>query len=506
MATPQRTSDAPGGPTTLEARALALVGNRDFAAARPLLRRAIASSRRCPELRSALAKAHFELGDVRAAVRELARLSRSRNPRVRRLALGMIAVYIPGHPGADNAQVLTARRRWARQEARLASLPRRPPRLWPLRRRLRIGYVSAYFDCRNWMKPVWRTLAAHDRRAFEVHLFIEDGLPARAHGYVPNRKDRVHLLDGLTNEKAAARIAAARLDVLVDLNAFSLPRRLGLFLRRPAPVQIGWFNTFATSGMEAFDYAIADAAVLPPSERRYYSERIRYIDGSYLAFRVPYRVPRVRPPPLARFKRFTFGCFAPQYKITPEVIRTFAAILRAAPKARLLLKNTCLAQGANCAAVRNRFLRLGVGEDQLMLEGPAGHYAFLKAYDRIDVALDTFPYSGGVTTMEALWQGVPVLTLVGDRWASRTSGSLLRAAGLGEWICSSRQTFIRRAIGLAGTRKEDAGLAALRANLRARLLKSPACDVAGLCRQLEAHYRAAVAARSVVRRRIPVRR
>jgi protein O-GlcNAc transferase len=497
MATPQRTSAASAGPTTLEARALALVGNREFAAARPLLRRAMPASRRRPELRYALAKAHFQLGDVHAANRELARLARTRDPTVRRLALGTIAVYIPGDPGADNAQILGARRRWARLEARLASVTPRPRRSRPVRRRLRVGYVSAYFDCRNWMKPVWRTLEAHDRRAFEVHLFIENGLPSRAHGYLPNRKDRVHLLDGLSNGKAAARIAAARLDVLVDLNAYSFPRRLGLFLRRPAAVQIGWFNTYATSGMGAFDYAIADTTVLPASERRYYSERIRYIDGSYLAFRVPYRVPRVGPPPCARTGRFTFGCLAPQYKITPGVIRTFAAILRAAPKARLLLKNTCLARDANRAAVRDRFLSLGVGKHQLVLEGPAGHYAFLKAYDRIDVALDTFPYSGGVTTMEALWQGVPVLTMVGDRWASRTSASLLRAAGLGGWIRSSRPALIRRAVGLARAGKERAGLAALRANLRARLLISPACDAAGLCRQLEAHYRVAVEAESL---------
>jgi len=172
------------------------------------------------------------------------------------------------------------------------------------------------------------------------------------------------------------------------------------------------------------------------------------------------------------------------------VTATFARILRAVPGARLLLKNICMENAENRAAVRARFLRHGISGNQLVCEGPAEHFAFLKTYDRIDVALDTFPYNGGTTTMEALWQGVPVLTFPGGRWVSRISSSLLQAAGLGEWICSSRRSFLRRAIALARSPDTAARLSLLRAGLRDRLLASPACDVRGLCRQLEGHYRA----------------
>jgi protein O-GlcNAc transferase len=408
-----------------------------------------------------------------------------------------MAAYVPAAPGSDNAQVLRVRRRWARLETIGAPLPlvRRGKAPGPPRK-LRIGYVSAFLAWRNWMKPVWGVLDAHDRRAFEIHLFLDRGLPERRHGYVPKKSDRVHAIGHLSNEAAAERIAAAEIDILVDLNAFSFSGRLGIFLRRAAPIQVGWFNTFATSGTGAFDFAIADKAALPAREERFYTEKILRVAGSYLAFTVSYRTPRVVASPVARSGRFTFGCLAPQYKINPKVTAAFSEILRAVPEARLLLRNTCLGDEGNRSTICARFLRNGVSSNQLIFEGPAGHYAFLKTYDRIDVALDTFPYSGGVTTMEALWQGVPVLTFSGDRWASRTSSSLLFAAGLGEWVRPSLKSYVRQAIRLASSPEDVAQLSLLRAGMRTRLLASPACAVKDLCRQLEAHYSAMAKTRS----------
>jgi protein O-GlcNAc transferase len=487
---PRQRAGSPLG-RRLETRAIRLFRKGAYAAAAPLLRRAAAVSSRGPELRFYLAQSNFQLGDVDAAVRELRRIARNPDPAIRRTALGKIALYIPGSPKASNAQILAARREWARLRGRVeppVAVTRSPPGV--PRRRLRIGYVSAFLARRNWMKPVWGTLEAHDRRAFEIHLFLDNGLPKRRHGYVPRKSDRVHSIDGLSNEEAAERVAAAKIDILVDLNAYSHPSRLGLFLRRPAPVQVGWFALYSTSGIDAFDFAITDRAALRAGEERFCSERIRYVSGSYLAFAVPYRVPRLVTPPCARSGSFTFGCLAPQYKITGDVIATFAAILRGAPGARLILKSTCMADAGNRAAVRARFLRHGIAGDRLTCGGPAEHYSFLRTYNRIDVALDTFPYSGATTTAEALWQGVPVLTISGGRWASRTSGSILKAAGLGAWVCPSRHSFIRRAVALARSQDSGARLSVLRATLRGRLRASRACDVRGLCRQLEAHYRA----------------
>jgi predicted O-linked N-acetylglucosamine transferase (SPINDLY family) len=138
--------------------------------------------------------------------------------------------------------------------------------------------------------------------------------------------------------------------------------------------------------------------------------------------------------------------------------------------------------------VRERFARHGIAAERVLMDGPAEHFAFLAAYERVDVALDSFPYSGGTTTMEALWQGVPVLTFNGDRWASRTSRSLLLAAGLDAWCLADRDAFVARAIELARSPATPAELAALRASLRDRLARSPACDGAALCRGLESLY------------------
>lgn len=483
-------ADSPGN-RRLETWAIRLFRSGAYATAAPLLRRAAPASARGAELRYYLAQSCFQLGDIDAALRELRRVARNPDPAVRRTALGKIAVYIPGSPKASNARILWARRRWARLQSEVDP-PRAAPRATQAapQRKLRIGYVSAFLAHRNWMKPVWGVLNAHDRRAFEIHLFLDRGLPNRRHGYVPRKSDRIHSLDKLSNEQAARRVESAKIDILVDLNAYSHPSRLGLFLRRPAPIQVGWFALYSTSGFDAIDYAITDRAALRAGEERFCSEKILYVSGSYLAFAVPYRVPRLVAPPCASSGRFTFGCLAPQYKITGEVIAAFAAILRGVPGSRLVLRSTYMAHAGNRAAVRARFLRQGIAADRLSCAGPAEHYSFLRTYDSIDVALDTFPYSGATTTAEALWQGVPVLTVSGDRWASRTSASILRAAGLSDWVCQSRQSFVRRAVALAKSPGAEARLSALRATLRDRLRASRACDVRGLCRQLEEHYRA----------------
>jgi protein O-GlcNAc transferase len=228
--------------------------------------------------------------------------------------------------------------------------------------------------------------------------------------------------------------------------------------------------------------------VIPAAEERFYTERVLRVSGSYLAFSVLYPVPPVEPPPCLRSGRITFGSLAPNYKLTDDVLSAWARILRAAPRSRLLLKNTCMDDPSNQAALLSRFARYGIPPERVGLEGSAEHYEFLKAYGRVDIALDTFPYNGGSTTAEALWQGVPVLAFHGDRWVSRMSCSTLLAAGLSEWAAASLEAYIERAIALANSTDTPAMLAALRSRLRDGLSASQACDTAALCRELEEHY------------------
>jgi predicted O-linked N-acetylglucosamine transferase (SPINDLY family) len=458
---------------------------RAFGAAAEALARALALQPERVAARFNHAKALFELGEVDAALDAYRAVAAAPDASLHREALAAIACIVPGAVHADHATVLAARRAWAASESP-------GPRPRPARRKrgdtLRVGYVSAFFGDHNWMKPVVGAVNHHDRARFELHFFSDGAPPDAAAGWRDCPTDYVHDVRGATNEALAQYIARFAIDVLVDLNGYSDQRRLGMFMHRPAPAIVGWFNMFATTGIAAFDAIIGDDAVIAPAEERFYGERVLRVPGSYLAFAVLYPVPDVAPPPAQASGRITFGCFCSQYKITDATLDLFAAILRAAPDAQLLIKNRTLGDESCRAALAARFARRGVDAARVPLDGPSDHHAFLAAYARVDVALDTFPYSGGTTTMEALWQGVPVLALDGDRWAARTTRSLLRAAGLDDWCLPDGDAFVARAVELARSPKTPAMLAQLRARLREQVARSPACDSAALCRALEGIY------------------
>lgn len=464
-----------------------------YAAASGSFQRAVEIDAGDGDARMYLGKCLFYMGHVDEAIAEYRVVARGHDRELRHRALGEIAKIAPESPSLGNAEILKARVAWARAEAkierpRVKLRTRAHARGDGARKKIRVGYVSAFFGWRNWMKPVWGVINEHDRARFEIVLFADRERPSAQSGYRRHRDDAIEDITGLSNEAAAKRIARAGINVLVDLNGYSFASRLGMFMRKPAPVVVGWFGMYATTGVGAFDYVVTDESAMPAAEERFCTERVLRVSGSYLGFRVLYPVPEVAPPPCAATGALTFGCFAPQYKITDEMIATWARILLAVPHGRLVLKNNCLDEESNRSAVWGRFARHGVARERVILEPPAEHYEFLKAYARVDVALDTFPYNGATTTTEALWQGVPVLTFNGDRWVSRTSRSLLRAAGLGEWDMASRARYVERAIELGTSRETPAQLAALRKAMRERVGSSAACDTKRLCGELEGHY------------------
>jgi protein O-GlcNAc transferase len=434
-----------------------------------------------------LAEVLFKLGEVEPAIDAYRRVAADAS--MRAVAEENIAIAIAGSASAVNADVFAARRACGRRLAagvRPLERPARPPSGG----KLRIGYVSTFFDQANWMKPVYGVINHHDRDRFEVHLVSLGGDPSVSAGYVDHAHDVIWQAGASDDETVARRLAAAGIDVLVDLNAYSAPKWLRLFLRRPAPLQIGWFNSFATSGLDCFDAIVGDDAVVPTAEEGFFTERVLRVRGTYLAFEVLYAVPDVAPPPCcSNGGRLTFGALASAYKLNDFTLAVWARILRSAPAARLLVRAPALADPSNHDHLRARFANLGIAHERIDLEGGAAHFDFLQSYDRIDIALDTFPYNGGTTTTEALWQGVPVLTYAGDRWVARTSASLLRAAGLDVWVARDQEDLVANASALARDPVTPARLAALRAGMRARLAASAACDTAGLCRALEQIYR-----------------
>jgi len=329
------------------------------------------------------------------------------------LPLSAIAVVIPGSPASDNQAILDARRSFAESQFPQPAPVRSPRRAKADHQPLRIGYVSSFFQDRNWMKPVWGLINHHDRRKFEIHLFSDSPVSRIQHGYRSDPQDRFHDISRLSNHALAREIETVGIDLLVDLNGYSRIERLPLFVQRPAPVIVGWFNMFATTGMSSYDYLIGDDIVIPPVEEQYYCEKILRVAGSYLTFEVDYPVPDVADPPCLGKGAITFGCMASQYKITNQVIEAFSEILRRVPESSLILKNGAQASTGARDFVHALFEQHQVSPSRVRLEGPSDHYRFLQTYSEIDIALDTFPYNGGTTTTEAIWQACRRTTWVG---------------------------------------------------------------------------------------------
>lgn len=438
-----------------------------------------------------LGKARFKLGlidDALLAFQQSLRLGGGFPP------LTAMATVVPGSPRVDNSTVMKIRQRWAQDHLPPADASKQwPPPARP-DGRLRIGYLSSFFGWRNWMKPVWALINHHDRDRFEVHLLSDAPREACGQSYRDHPQDRFHDITALSNREAARHIEGQQLDLLIDLNGFSHVDRLAVLALQPAPRIIGWFNHFATTGMPHYHALIGDAHVIPPAEEAHYGERIMRVGGSYLTFEVAYPVPDVASPPVTRSAHLTFGSLASLHKITPEVVAAWSSILQQTPGTTLLFRNSSLSSDANRAFLANRFAAQGITPDRLILEGPAEHSEFLATYDRIDIALDTFPYNGGTTTTEALWQGVPIITFPGDRWVSRTSTSILREAGLSEFVADDLPGYVALAVQIAHADDTPARLADLRAAMRTRLQRSSVCDTPAFARRMETLYESLVEA------------
>lgn len=431
-----------------------------------------------------LGQSLFELGQIDAAVQQL----------MRAISLGggaksetLLAVIAPHSAGFSDEALLQLRSHWA--ERCLSPLAETPAKRPATNGRLRIGYVSSYFHQANWMKPVWGLVNQHRRDEFEIYLYSDAPAAEVASGYRAHAEDRVFHTKSLSNAELASLIRSHELDVLVDLNSFSDARRLDIYMHKPARKIVGWFNLYATSGMPCFDAIIGDAAVVRPEEEEHYLEQVLRTEGCYLTFEVNYPVPDVAPPPAQASQPFTFGSLCSLYKITPQMVEAWSAILRECPMSRLLIKNSGLKSPPCRSYLSHLFSDVGVTPDRVLLEGPSPHYEFLQAYDRIDLALDTFPYTGGTTTSEALWQGVPVLTVNGDRWLPRVSASILHHAGLDEFIAADVEEYVAKAVAYGSDVSLQLQLAALRPSMRSQLSASRLCDTRSFAQQMEAIYR-----------------
>jgi predicted O-linked N-acetylglucosamine transferase (SPINDLY family) len=354
---------------------------------------------------------------------------------------------------------------------------------WP--RRLRIGYVSADFNAHVVMYFFEPILAMHDRGRFEVFCYhthpLKDVVTDRL------RQQVEHFVDAeyLTREALADRIRSDRIDILVDLAGHSAHNSLPILAAKPAPVQVSYLGYPDTTGLPAVDYRISDRFADPPGDSDALSvERIVRMPASYFCYRPPHNTPALGPLPAARAGMITFGCFNNFHKISNAFLDSVARVLAAVPASRFMLKGRPLSIPHVADRVRARFELAGIPAERVVLRGwEAGVKEHLAIYNEIDIALDCFPYNGATTTCEALWMGVPVVTLTWDRHAGRAGASLLNAVGLGELVARDVDEYVALCAGLAS---DHGRLAALRAGMRDRMKRSPLMDEAGFTRDFEA--------------------
>ncbi|MCA9190761.1 MAG: hypothetical protein KDB03_03325 [Planctomycetales bacterium] len=408
-------------------------------------------------------------------------------------ALCNLATIVPGCPNSTNQDVLKIRQRFAASLAAGVSSQRQVVERPSCQSPLRIGYISSFFHCENYMKPIRSMLNAHDRVEFEIELFADDKKSEPCDWLLASPKDQVFYTSQLSNCELVDLIIQRELDILVDLNGYSVPERLPVYAQRLAKVGLSWFNMYATSGLPAFDWIVGDEYVVKTDESEFYTEKVALLPISYLSFDVTYTAPPVVKPPCIGGQPFTFGSLVSQYKLTPHVFDAWCEILRRSPMARLLLSNKALGSGCNREYVQREFQSRGIESERLEFLSPGHHTMFLGHYGLFDIALDAFPYNGGTTTTEAIWQGVPVITFVGDRWASRTSSSLLNSAGLEEFVAPDLSGYVELAISWANSPDSPKRLAELRSVMREKLLSSDVCDSRRLARSMENIFREVMA-------------
>jgi protein O-GlcNAc transferase len=281
-------------------------------------------------------------------------------------------------------------------------------------------------------------------------------------------------IDNLTDPAVTDLAREKGIDILIDLGGYGDAARMIACADRLAPVQIKWVGSQShSSGLAEMDWFITDRWETPDGFERFYTEKLLRLRDGYVCYSPPTHAPDVVEPPSLLNGFVTFGCFNNLAKVTPVVMQTWARILHRVPHARMILKTHQFSDGPTAANVRARFAALGIEDERIELRGSSGHRAFLGEYGHVDIVLDPFPYSGGLTTCEALWMGVPTITLPSEIFASRHSASHLTNAGLADWVAASLDEYVEMAVARAANLP---ALAELRAGLRERVRKSPLCD------------------------------
>jgi protein O-GlcNAc transferase len=385
-------------------------------------------------------------------------------------------------------QLFTAHREWNERYGGPMLRPTAYANDRGISRRLKIGYVSPDFRGHSvafFFEPL---LKGHDRKAVEVFCYAEVKRPDAVTTHLKGLADHWLVTVGLSDDELAGRIRAGGIDILVDLAGHTANNRLRVFARKPAPVQVTWLGYPNTTGLEAIDYRLVDAVTDPIGEAdAFASETLVRLEGGFLCYGALKDAPAPEVPSCLKTGTVTFGSFNNPAKLSAATLDAWATLLSRLPQARLLLKGKPFADATTRALLLARLGERGVAAERVelmaWLPNATDHLAL---YHRMDIALDPFPYNGTTTTCEALWMGVPVVTLWGNRHAGRVGASLLGQIGQPDFIANSADDYVEIGIALAGNPRR---LDELRRSLRPRIASSALCYGPVFARKMEAAFR-----------------
>jgi predicted O-linked N-acetylglucosamine transferase (SPINDLY family) len=385
------------------------------------------------------------------------------------------------HPQATNQDLFREAAIWEWQHARALSesIPPHQNNRDP-NRKLKIGYVSPEFYRQAESFFIVPLLQSHDHSRFEIHCYSSVQQPDDRTGEIRKLADTWYEVGHLNDDELARKIREDQIDILIDLTMHMRLSRLLTFARKPAPVQVTWLAYPGGTGLRTMDWRLTDAYLDPPHEPGWYCERSIRLPDSWVCYnplsQAALATPRTSGP-------ITFGSLNHPRKINDLNLILWADLMRRVEGSRILLG---IEADSHCRRARSIFENEGIAADRVEFRGKMPRWEYLRAYDQIDIALDTLPYNGITTTCDALWMGTPVVSLIGKTTAGRAGLGILSNAGLPELAAKDSERFIEIAVKLAADREK---LIDWKRNLRRRLESSPLMDAGKFARNVEIAYR-----------------
>jgi predicted O-linked N-acetylglucosamine transferase (SPINDLY family) len=347
---------------------------------------------------------------------------------------------------------------------------------------LRIGFVSGDFNAHPVGYFLENVLSKLDRKKIEAIAYSNNLAEDETTKKIKSNFSTYNSIAELTNYEAAASIHADGVQILVDLSGHTALNRLPMFAFKPAPIQMSWLGYWSTTGMKEIDYILGDPYVTPPVEEDHFTERVKRLPETYFCFTPPAHMSEIKNLPALENDFITFGCFNSFSKVTKKVMTLWAKILHEIPKSRLFLKARQLGDPQLVNETKEFFYTLGIPTDRLLFEGSTNRVDYFSSYNKVDIALDPFPYPGGTTSVEGLWMGVPVITKKGNCFIAHNGETIAHNSGQADWIAQDDDEYIAKAVRFS---TDLQALARLRSGLRAQVLASPLFDAKRFARNFE---------------------